>query len=257
MRPTLLGSLLDAARHNAPATAPTSRCSSRAPSTGPAATAAPLADEHHAPRRCSLSGALGAAARGAASARGGLLRRQGAPRGPARALPRRLVASQPASWPFLHPGRSAAVLAALLRASGGHSASWASCTRWWPARWDLERTAVFASTSTGSPRARRRVERFRPSAPSPRCARTSRYAARGGPAAELLARVREAAGEMLERGARVRRLQRRRRWGRAGARWRSRCPSARPSARSPTRTSRPLREQIVAALEELGGELRG
>ena len=47
----------------------------------------------------------------------------------------------PSQWPFLHPGRSAAVLAGDGRA---RSASSASCTRSSPARWDLERTAAFA-----------------------------------------------------------------------------------------------------------------
>ena len=177
MRPTLLGSLLDAARHNVARNGPDDRAlrvGHRLPRAAPGGGGESPADEHHA-LGVLLSGRAARRARGAASAREAdffaakalleaLLER----------FARRLVGGAPAQWPFLHPGRSAAVLAAARTASRSRSASSASCTRSSPRAWDLARTAAFAidlgklaaaaPAVVALPRLRRR---------SRRCARTS------------------------------------------------------------------------------------
>ena len=112
MRPTLLGSLLDAARHNVSRNGPdvaifesgtVYRGARERRRAGPA-------DEHHA-LGVLLSGALAPRSWRGERARGGLLRRQGAARRAARALHVDWSVEPARRWPFLHPGRSAAVLA--------------------------------------------------------------------------------------------------------------------------------------------------
>jgi phenylalanyl-tRNA synthetase beta chain len=153
MRPTLLGSLMDAARHNVARNGPDvaifeSGTVYRAASEGP------LADEHHA---------LGALLSGAMAPRSW----RGAPAQAdffaAKALLGALLehfhldwSVQPRSWPFLHPGRSAVVLANTTGATGAARAPGGEDSQevvlgflgevhpLVAAEWDLERTAAFA-----------------------------------------------------------------------------------------------------------------
>ena len=90
LRPTLLGSLLDAARHNLRARRrATSRCSSPAPSTSPAPTAAARATSTTASACCSTGAAAPPTWRAAAAARRLLLGEGAARRGARHAARRR------------------------------------------------------------------------------------------------------------------------------------------------------------------------
>ena len=110
--------------------------------------------------------------------------------------------------------------------------------------WDLERTAAFA-IDLGKLAARRpaRSPPSRPFGAVPAAAPGHRGVAarRRAGRARCCTRVREAGGELLERRAACSTCTPASRWARAGARWRSRCPSARATARSPTRTWRRAR----------------
>ena len=170
------------------ATAPTSRSSSRAPCTARTRTPPPRAtprdfpaDEHHG-LGVLLSGALAPRSwRGAASRRR-LLRRQGAARSAARALPRRVLG---AGWRLAVPAprRSAAVMAtpsagsALADTDGAGAVHLGFIGELHPlvaGAWDLQRTAASRSTSASSPRSPRRWSTSPRSARSRRCARISR-----------------------------------------------------------------------------------
>ena len=86
-----------------------------------------------------------------------------------------LVGAARASWPFLHPGRAAAVLARDGAGEPTSSASSASCTRCVAGAWDPDSARPRSrSTSASSPRSLRRRSPSARSAPSRRCARTSR-----------------------------------------------------------------------------------
>ena len=257
MRPTLLGSLLDAARHNVARNGPDiaifeSGTVYRAPRGRRR-----LADEHHA-LGVLLSGALRAAPPGAASAP----RRTSSPprrcwRRCSSKLPRALVGAS------RRAGRSCIPAAAppcspAARSERVGSACWASCTRWSPREWDLGRTAVFAIDLGRLAAAAPPVAAFRAFARSRRCARTSPWslpeevAARAGCSSACARRA-----------------------GRCSTRWA--CSTSTPASRSGegrrslalalsfrsaerTLTDEdvaPVRARIVAALGELGGELRG
>ena len=137
MRPTLLGSLLDAARHNVARNGPDVRLFESG-TVYRASADGPLALEHHA---------LGVLISGQLAPRSW---REGPPAEAdffaAKALLAGLLeklhvdwAVEPRVWPFLHPGRSAAVLA------GSETLGFLGEVHPLVAgAWDLERTAVFA-----------------------------------------------------------------------------------------------------------------
>jgi phenylalanyl-tRNA synthetase beta chain len=272
MRPTLLGSLLDAARHNVSRNGPDvaifeSGAVYRALRAGAAgeenhepgavagnhARATPV-DEHHA-LGALLTGALGGWA--SKSWRG---ERDEADFFAVKALLGAVLDSfhvawsvQPADeWPFLHPGRGAEVLA------DGESLGFVGEVHPSVAeQWDLERTAVFAIDLGKLAAASPPVVAFKSFASVPSLRQDLAVVL---PlqviAADVLERVSEAGGEMLDdvsvfdvyTGPQV------------GAGKRSLALAL--SFRAPDRTltdedvASP-RERIVAALGELGGELRG
>ena len=224
---------------------PTSRSSSPGPSTaarGERAARRRGADEHHA-LGVLLSGALHAA----------LVARR-ARRRPTSSPPRRcsrrcstrfrveLVRSQPARrWPFLHPGRSAAVLVPAARADAlGFLGELHPLVA---ERWDLRAHRRVRDRPRQARRARRpRSSTFAPFGPFPRAAPGHRgHAARRRCAAARGARApcAHAGGEMLERRARSSTSTRGEQVG-EGRRSLALALTLprRSSARSPTRTSR-------------------
>jgi phenylalanyl-tRNA synthetase beta chain len=249
MRPTLLGSLLDAARHNAYRNGPDVAIFE----SGTVHGIAPEGSEpvqHHA---------LGALLTGSLAPRSWRGERAQADFFAGKALLGALLdklhldwSVQPRGWPFLHPGRSAAVLA------GAETLGFLGELHPLVAEaWDLERTAAFAVDLGKVAAAAPAVVSFRafPSVPALRqdLAVTLPEAV---PAGEVLERVRGAGGEMLEdvsvfdvyTGEQV------------GAGRRSLALAL--SFQAPERTLTdedvaPARARIVAALAELGGELRG
>jgi phenylalanyl-tRNA synthetase beta chain len=249
MRPTLLGSLMDTARHNVSRNGPDvaifeSGTVYRASPDGP------LADEHHAlgvllsgsllPR--SWRGASGAADFFAAKALLGAL------------LGKLHVdfSTEPGVWPFLHPGRSAAVLAGTdtLGFLGEVHPLVAGA-------WDLERTAVFVVDLGKVAALSPPVVAFRsfPAVPSLRrdLAVTLPEAIS---AAQALDAVREAAGEVLD-DVRVFDVYTGQQVG-EGRRSLALALSFRSAERTLTDEDiTPVRQRILATLEQLGGELRG
>jgi phenylalanyl-tRNA synthetase beta chain len=255
MRPTLLGSLLDAARHNVARNGPDvaifeSGTVYRASQDGR------LADEHHG---------LGALLSGALASRSW----RGTPGETdffaAKALLGALLdklhvdwSVEQRNWPFLHPGRSAAVLA------GSETLGFVGEVHPLVAdTWDLPhsgtggRTAAFAIDLGKVAAAAPPVVAFRGFAAVPSLRRDLAVTMPETVSAEqALARVRDAAGEMLEEvsvfdvytGEQV------------GEGRRSLALSLSFRATEKTLTDddvAPARERIVAALAELGGELRG
>ncbi len=249
MRPTLLGSLLDAARHNVSRNGPDiaifeSGTVYRASHEGP------LADEHHA-LAVLLSGSL--------APRSWRVRPGQADFFAAKALLDALLdrfhldwSVEPTSWPFLHPGRSAAVL------SGGETLGFLGELHPLVAgAWDLERTAAFAIdlgkvAALASP-----LLAFGAFGPFPALRQDLAVTLPVSVAAgEVLERVRATAGETLDdvsvfdvyTGAQV------------GEGRRSLALALSFRALDRTLTDEdiaPVRERIVAALGEIGGELRG
>jgi phenylalanyl-tRNA synthetase beta chain len=249
MRPTLLGSLLDAARHNVARNGPDvaifeSGAVYRAGSSG-----AP-AHEHHA---------LGALLSGGLAPRSWRGEPSAADFFAAKALLAALLdrfhvewSVQPRTWPFLHPGRSAAVLA------GAETLGFLGEVHPLVAEaWDLPRTAAFAIDLGKLAAVAPEVVSFRAFASVPSLRQDLAVTLPAElPAADVLGRVRSAAGTVLEdvsvfdvyTGAQV------------GEGRRSLALAL--SFRSPERTLTeadvaPVREKIVAALAEIGGELRG
>ena len=249
LRPTLLGSLLDAAAHNVAHNGPDvaifeSGTVFRARADGHGV------DEHHA---------LGALLTGALQARSW----RGAPAESdffaAKGLLAALLDSLrvgwsaiPHEWPFLHPGRSAAVLI------GDRQVGFLGELHPLVARsWDLERTASFVIDLEAAAAASPEAVLFEPFPAVPPLRQDLAVTMpRGVPAEQVLARAREAGGELLEavhvfdvyEGEQV------------GAGRRSLALAL--SFRAPGRTLTdedvaPVRERIVAAIGELGGELRG
>ncbi len=254
MRPTLVGSLLDAARHNVARNGPDvaifeSGTVYRAAAVS-ASAAGPLADEHHA---------LGALLTGGLVPRSWRGERADADFFAAKALLAGLLdhfhldwSVQPRSWPFLHPGRSAAVLA------GAQTLGLLGEVHPLVARaWDLERTAVFAVDLGKIAAAAEPVVAFRAFASVPALRQDIAVTLPADvAAADALERVRAAAGETLKdvsvfdvyTGEQV------------GEGRRSLALAL--SFRAAERTLNdediaPVRERIVAALEQIGGELRG
>jgi phenylalanyl-tRNA synthetase beta chain len=254
MRPTLLGSLMEAARHNLARNGPDVAIFESGTVYRASQGDAP-AEEHHA---------LGALLTGALAPRSW----RGAPVEAdlfaAKALlgamldtfhVRWSVAASP--WPFLHPGRSAAVLV-----DGGPSqaARLGFLGELHPlvaAAWDLGRTAVFAVDLGKLAALAPPIVSFRPFASVPALRQDIAVTLpEAVAAAEALERVRAAAGEMLDEvsvfdiytGEQV------------GEGRRSLALALSFQAQDRTLTDEdvaPVRARIVAALGELGGELRG
>ena len=255
MRPTLLGSLLDAARHNVSRNghdlAIFESGTVYRTSTGdrPADTLTGTS-EHHA-FGVLLSGALVPSSWRGAPVEADFFA--------AKALLSALLwklrvgwSVQPRSWPFLHPGRSAAVLA------GGEALGFLGELHPRVAgAWDLHGAAAFAIDLDRAIAAAPAAVEFRAFASVPSLRQDLAVTLPEAiSAAEALERVRAAAGEMLEdvsvfdvyAGEQV------------GQGKRSLALAL--SFRAPDRTLTdadvaPARERIVAALGELGGELRG
>jgi phenylalanyl-tRNA synthetase beta chain len=249
MRPTLLGSLLDAARQNVSRNGPDvsifeSGTVYRAPREGE------LADEHHA---------LGALLSGRLAPRSWRDAGGEADFFSAKALLAALLdrfhidwSVQQGAWPFLHPGRAAAVMAGEERL--GFIGELHPLVA---GSWDLERTAVFAVDLGKLAAVAPAVVSFAELASVPSLRQDLAVTMPAGvPAGEILERVRAAAGEMLEdadvfdvyTGEQV------------GEGRRSLALTLTFRARDRTLTDEdvaPLRERIVAALGERGGELRG
>jgi phenylalanyl-tRNA synthetase beta chain len=246
MRPTLLGSLLEAARHNVAHNGPDVALFESG-TVFRAASDESGAHEQHAIAAL-LHGALEPRAWRGEAPRADFF----AAKAVLEALLGRLglaCSVEPRRWPFLHPGRSAAVLPGALGFVGELHPLVAEA-------FDLERTAVF-ELDLG-----RAIERapgtatFRELASVPPLRQDLAVALpREVAAQELLSAVRAAGGEMLEEvsvfdvysGAQV------------GADRRSLALAL--TFRSPQRTLTdadvaPVREQIIAAVTKLGGELR-
>ncbi len=263
MRPTLLGSLLDAARHNAARNGPDvaifeSGTVYRAPDADADADAdsdAAHAHEHHA---------LGVLLTGALTPRSWRGQPAEADFFAAKALLAALLdrfglhwSVREAQWPFLHPGRGAAVLA---RDPDGQPVTLGLLGEVHPlvaAEWDLGRTAVFA------------VDLGKLAAVAPEVVS---FAAFGSfpvlrqdlavtlpvsvSAREVEHAVRKAAGETLDR-AEIFDVYEGKQVG-EGRRSLALALSFRSLERTLTDEDiAPVREKIVATLAEIGGELRG
>jgi phenylalanyl-tRNA synthetase beta chain len=253
MRPTLLGSLLDAAAHNA------SRNGAdiaifESGTVYRAARDGQLADEHHA-LGVLLSGALAPRSWRGAGAEADFF----AAKALLAALLDRLSVDwsvAPTSRPFLHPGRSAVVLSGAERVESVQLGLIGELHPLVAGSWDLARTAVFLLDIGKVADAAPSEIAFRAFASVPPVRRDLAVTLpESVSAADVLARARGAGGEMLEEvnvfdvytGEQV------------GEGRRSLALAL--SFRAPDRTLTeediaPLRERIVAALGELGGELR-
>jgi phenylalanyl-tRNA synthetase beta chain len=248
MRPTLLGSLLDAARHNVSRNGPDVAIFESG--TVYRASAEWLADEHHG-LGVLLSGALAPRSWRGEAAQADFFA--------AKALLGALLdklrvdwSVEPASSPFLHPGRSAAVIAA-----GRRLGFLGELHPLVAGAWDLERTAAFAVDLGKLAAASPEVIAFKafPSVPSLR-QDLAVILPDGVSAAEALASVRGAAGEMLD-DVSVFDLYTGEQVG-DGRHSLALALSFRALERTLTDDDvAPVRERIVAALGELGGELRG
>jgi phenylalanyl-tRNA synthetase beta chain len=251
MRPTLLGSLLDVARYNVARNGPDvaifeSGTVYRAVRDGSGA------DEHHA---------LGVLLTGSLAPRSW----RGTPGEADFFAAKALLASMldkfhvdwsvaPESWPFLHPGRSTVV-----RFDGPETVRAGFLGELHPlvARaWDLDRTAVFSVDLGKLAAAAPPLVSFRPFPSVPALRQDLAVTLpESVPAVEVLQRVRAAAGEMLE-DVKVFDVYT---GGQVGQGRRSLALALSFQTQERTLTDEdvaPARERIVAALGELGGELR-
>ncbi len=297
MRPTLLGSLLDAARYNAYRNGPDiaifesgtvyrARAQTSAAADGAATEEPPSpAEEHHAIAAL-LSGALAPRSWRGESPHADFFAAKALLEGLLERFHVRWSVQSSAHWPFLHPGRAAAILArrpaeeagaggagvggageragaggAGERAGGGDQPLRLGLLGELHPRvadaWDLERTAVFALDLGLLAQAAPEVPAFSAFGAYPPLRQDIAVILPAEVALEQVrVRVREAGGTALEQadvfdvytGAQV------------GEGRRSLALAL--SFRDPERTLTdedvaPLRERIVAALAELGGELRG
>jgi len=264
MRPTVLGSLLDAARHNVARNGPDvaifeSGTVYRAPDgVSRHAGIAPGASEHHA-LGALLSGSLAPRSWHGAAPRADFFA--------AKALLAALLDHLHVDWtvradqrPFLHPGRSAAVLAREPepRADGEVVLGWlGELHPTVAASWDLERAATFAIDLGKLAAVAPQTIGFRAFGSVPSLRQDIAVTLPEGVAAgDVLERVRESAGDTLDAvevfdvytGAQV------------GAGRRSLALALTFRAHERTLTDEdvaPVRERIVASLAQLGGELRG
>jgi phenylalanyl-tRNA synthetase beta chain len=249
MRPTLLGSLLDAARHNVARNGPDVAIFESGTVYRASDDERP-ADEHHG-LGVLLSGALAPRSWNGAPAQADFF----AAKALLGALLEKLHVSwsvEPCGWPFLHPGRSAAVLA------DGHALGFLGELHPLVVEaWDLGRTAVFA------------IDLGKLAACSPELVSFQAFASVPSlrqdlavvlpeqiSSAQALERVRGAGGEMLEEAS-VFDVYAGEQVG-EGRRSLALALSFRALDRTLTDEDvAPARERIVAALGELGGELRG
>jgi phenylalanyl-tRNA synthetase beta chain len=249
MRPTLLGSLLDAARHNAARNGPDVALFESG-TVYREAPGSPGADEHHA---------LGVLLSGALAPRSWRGESPPVDFFAVKALLEGMLGRfhvdftlEPRAWPFLHPGRSAAVLARehMLGFIGEVHPLVSGA-------WDLERTGAFAIDLGKLARCAPEIVSFRSFGPFPSLRQDLAVTLPlEVPAGAVLAAARSAAGEMLGdarifdvyTGAQV------------GEGRRSLALALTFRSQEATLTDEdvaPARERIVAALSELGGELRG
>ncbi len=279
MRPTLLGSLLDAARHNVARNGPDVAIFESGTVYRASRDERP-ADEHHA---------LGALLSGELEPRSWRGERREADFFAVKALLGVLLdrfgldwAVEAATWPFLHPGRSAAVIAAAAagtvtgatRAEGdgdgvgrgdavGHgegAVRLGFIGELHPlvaGGWDLPRAAAFAIDLGKLAALAPEVVEFTAFGPFPPLRQDLAVTLpETVAAAEVLARVRAAAGKLLE-DARVFDVYTGAQVG-EGRRSLALALSFRALDRTLTDEDiEPVRAQVVTALEELGGELRG
>jgi phenylalanyl-tRNA synthetase beta chain len=281
MRPTLLGSLLDAARHNVSRERPdiaifesgtVYRADGAPQADADTATAQTGVIEHHG---------LGALLSGHTAARAWRGERPEADFFAAKALLAALLdrfhvswTVAAAEWPFLHPGRSAAVLAlAPVDANGGDGtdAGTSQSNAVEPVllgflgelhplvadTWGLERTAAFAIDLGKLAAVTPEVRSFRAFGAFPALRQDLAVTLPAEVSAEeLIARVRDAAGETLESveifdvysGEQVR----------EGRRSLALALAFRALERTLTDEDvAPVRERLLAAISEIGGELRG
>jgi phenylalanyl-tRNA synthetase beta chain len=264
MRPTLLGSLLDAARDNVSRNGPDIAIFESGTVYRASQDERP-ADEHHG---------LGVLLSGDLEPRSWRAEPREADFFAAKALLGALLerfgldwSVAPATWPFLHPGRSAAVLAAPAAGSalagadgGGEAVRLGFIGELHPlvaGAWDLQRSATFAVdlgklAALASPLAE--FAAFGPFPPLRQDLAVTLPEAVA--AAEALAAVRAAAGELLEE-VRVFDVYTGEQVG-EGRRSLALALSFRALDRTLTDEDiEPVRGRIVAALWELGGELRG
>jgi phenylalanyl-tRNA synthetase beta chain len=271
MRPTLLGSLLEAARHNVSRNGPDVAIFESGTVYRAADSAKPgelPADEHHG-LGALLSGALGGGA--SRSWRG---ERQDADFFTAKALLEGLLGRfelqwsvQPQAWPFLHPARSAAVLA--MPGPGSELAIAGGASEPIPLgflgelhplvadAWDLQRSAAFAIdlgrlAALASP-----LAEFKAFGPFPPLRQDLAVTLPDSVTAEeALQRVRAVARGVLEE-ARVFDVYSGEQVG-EGRRSLALALSFRALDRTLTDEDiEPVRAKIVTALQQLGGELRG
>jgi phenylalanyl-tRNA synthetase beta chain len=250
MRPTLVGSLLDIARHNVARNGPDVAIFE----SGTVYRAAPDGryDEHHA---------LGALLTGSPTPRSWRGTREQADFFAAKALLGALLdklhvewSVEPSSRPFLHPGRSATVLtreqpARRLGFVGEIHPLVA-------ARWNLERTAVFALDVGAVAEVAPEVVAFRPFPSVPALRQDLAVTLPDSvPVAEVIEHVRVAGGETLEDVSVFDVYT----GGQVGEGRRSLALALSFQTQERTLTDEdiaPARERIVAALAGLGGELR-
>ena len=249
MRPTLLGSLLDAARHNVARNGPDVAIFESGTVYRASADERP-ADEHHG-LGVLLSGALAPRSWRGAPAEADFF----AAKALLGALLEKLRVDwsvQAQGWPFLHPGRSAAVLA------DGQTLGFLGELHPLVAEtWDLGRTAAFAVDLGKVAAVAPEVVPFRAFASVPSLRQDLAVVLpEAVSAAQALERARAAGGEMLDEvsvfdvyaGEQVG----------EGRRSLALALSFRALERTLTDEDvAPVRERIVAALAELGGELRG
>jgi phenylalanyl-tRNA synthetase beta chain len=252
MRPTLLGSLLDAAAHNVSRNGPDVAIfeSGTVFRAAPAEPGSAPAEEHHA---------LGAVMSGALSPRSWRGEQAQADFFAAKAVLAAVMeklrvpwSAQAAGFPFLHPARSAAVLAA-----GGRVGFLGELHPLVAGAWELPRTAAFAIDLNGVVAAVPEVLDFQPFPAVPSLRQDLAVSLpEAVPAAVVLERVREAAGPVLE-DVQVFDVYSGEQVG-AGNRSLALALSFRAGDRTLTDEDvAPVRERIVAALRGLGGELRG
>jgi phenylalanyl-tRNA synthetase beta chain len=252
MRPTLLGSLLDSARYNVARNGP-DLAIFESGTVYRAAREGSGSDEHHA---------LGVLLTGALAPRSWRGAQDQADFFAAKALLGSMLdkfhiewSVAPESFPFLHPGRSAAVRAGGLK--DGRLGFVGELHPLVAAAWDLERTAVFSVDLGKVASAAPPLVSFRPFPSVPELRQDLAVTLpESVQAAEVLDRVRAAAGEMLEDVSVFDVYT----GGQVGEGRRSLALALTFQAEDRTLTDEdvaPARERIVAALGELGGELRG